>query len=198
MSYFIKLVNETILSETNQVCYQDMDSVERLIFYILDVNKTNFDSARPGHVLGEFNGCIPFIGPEYMSHDPFEAACMMKLLLSVYSSENSKLDLVKHRIISFHKYDYILPADAYNLARYIIQSLYRDYLCIFGVHLDTNQIHIHFAISAYDRCKGNRFNVAFEVNEMRNLTDRFIRSLDSRMDNSKNGVERYEKYLFGR
>ena len=40
--------------------------------------------------------------------------------------------------------------------------------------------------------------MAFEVNEMRNLTDRFIRSLNSRMDNSKNGVERYEKYLFGR
>ena len=191
MPYFIKCVNEM-----NHESYKDIDSVEKLIYYILNVNKTNFDSVRPGKALGEFNGCIPFIGPEYMSHDPFEASCMMKLLLGVYSSENNGSDLVKHRIISFHKYDYLLPVDAYNLARYIIQGLYKDYLCIFGVHLDIEEIHIHLAISAYDRLKGNRFDVPFEVNGIRNIIDGFIKSLDYRIDNSMDGVERYERYLF--
>ena len=59
-----------------------------MIYYIYDICKTNYDSVRPGHAIGEFNGCIPFIGPEYMSHDPEEVDFMMRLHLDVYTNKD--------------------------------------------------------------------------------------------------------------
>ena len=190
MSHIIKLINEN-----NNKSYTNLEAVETLINYIYDICNSNFDSARPGHAIGEFNGCIPFIGPEYMSHDPDKVFEQFKLNAMVYGNYD-KRDLVKHRIISFHKYDYILPKDAYNLGVLVSNTIYCNYLSAFGVHLNTENIHIHIVLSAYDIWTGKRFDFPFEYNRLdRIVHDWYNTHLDT-LESVSGLKEQYEKYLF--
>lgn len=190
MSYIIKFVNEY-----NNKEYTNLEAVDNLIYYIYDICKTNYDSVRPGHAIGEFNGCIPFIGPEYMSHDPEEVDFMMRLHLDVYTNKDKSVDLIKHRIVSFHKYDLILPNDALNLAETIIKDIYKDYLSVYAVHLDKKYIHIHLAISTYNIWNGNRFDISKEYKRLDTLVHNWYNNhLDYIDKTCSSGI--YDRYLF--
>lgn len=188
MSY-IKFINED-----NNISYNTVKDVEQLIYYIYGGMKSSEDTIRPGGVIGDFNGCIPFIGPEYMSHDPYAATNLILLNNRLWGHEAE--DLMKHRVISFRDIDYILPKDAYDLAVYLIHELYNDYITVFGVHLDTEMIHIHIGINTVNRWNGNRFSVSFEKKRMRALVSAWKTVHDERIDNDIKLKDKYEKYLF--
>ena len=192
MSYFVKMVNED-----KGIHYNTYSSVERLIYYIYGLTESNYDGVRPGHAIGDFNGCIPFIGPDDMQHDSDEAVNLMLLHLRMYGYKDNDADFIKHRIISFHMYDYILPNDAENLAKYILSSLYKDYLSVFAVHLDTDKIHIHLAINTVGLDGGKKFSVSYEYNSLVNIVKCWYDRHCDYLESSPGLKEKYEKYLFG-
>ena len=67
-----------------------------------------------------------------------------------------------HRIISFRDLDYILPSEAFQLARYIANAYGEKYITAYGVHLDTNHIHIHLMVNSVSWGDGSRFSQSFE------------------------------------
>lgn len=188
MSY-IKFINED-----NNISYNTKTDVEQLIYYIYGGMKSSEDTVRPGGAIGDFNGCIPFIGPEYMSHDPYSATNLILLNNRLWGHETE--DLMKHRVISFRDIDYILPEDAYDLAVYLIHELYNDYITVFAVHLDTEMIHIHIGVNTVNRKNGNRFSVPFEKKRMIALVSAWKTVHDERIDNDIKLKDKYEKYLF--
>ena len=191
MPYYIKFINED-----KQEHYSNFEAVSNIIYYIYGGVKSIYDSIRPGHAIGEFNGCIPFLGPEWMSHDHDQAISLIKLNSRIYGYDNSDIDFIKHRIISFNQDEYLLPKDADSLARFIINSLYREYITVYGVHLDTKQIHIHIGVHTINIYNGNKFSIPFEKNRLMNLIDKWLDEFNKKLDNEINGIQKYERYLF--
>lgn len=191
MQFYVKFINEA-----DGTKYKDINSLYNLVAYIYGGTKSMFDTVRPGRAMGDYNGCIPFLGPEWLSHD-YEAAYNQILLnCQMYGYADKNVDLMKHRVISFNKYEYILPEDADFLAKIIISNLYQDYISVYGVHMNTKQIHIHIGIHTVNIHNGNKFSVSFEKKKMLNIVQQFLDHLNDRIDSEINGHQRYEAYLF--
>ena len=191
MSYLIKYINES-----DKIEYRKFSDVERFVYYIYGDLKSVYDEIRPGHSLGEFNGFMPCIGGEDYCHDPWEAAYQILLNIRMYGYSDGDTDFMKHRIISFNKYDYILPQDAENLAKYLISSIYPDYITLFGVHLNTSQIHIHLGINTINYMNGNKFDVPFEKLRLERLARKWLDNHYENLENDPKLKGQYERYLF--
>lgn len=49
--------------------YATPEDLEKIVHYVYNPLKTTEDVLRPGHGIGDYTGCFPFMGPEYLSHD---------------------------------------------------------------------------------------------------------------------------------
>ena len=63
---------------------------------------------------------------------------------------------VIHFVIAFAQEDYISTTDAFNVG-YEVCSLLPEYQIKFGVHQDTNNLHIHFAMNPTNLINGHKF-----------------------------------------
>lgn len=191
MAFYVKFINEMC-----KIKYNDIGNLYNLVTYIYGGTKSVFDTVRPGRIINDYNGCIPFLGPEWLTHDQETAFEQILLNCQIYGYTDKDVDLMKHRVISFDKYEYILPGDADLLAKIIISNLYHNYISVYGVHMDTKHIHIHIGIHTVNILNGNRFSVSFEKNNMMNIINRFLDQLNCHIDRELNGHQRYEKYIF--
>lgn len=191
MAFYVKFINEEC-----KVKYNDINTLYNLVTYIYGGTKSVFDTVRSGVEIKDYNGCIPFLGPEWLSHDPEVVFDQILLNCQLYGYADKDVDLMKHRVISFDKYEYILPGDVDFLAKMIISNLYNDYVSVYGVHMDTKQIHIHLGIHTVNIHNGNRFCISYEKNNMINIIHRFLDQLNYRIDKELNGHQRYERILF--
>lgn len=152
----IKLVNE----EKN-ISYDTEESVINLLYYIFDICKTSYDKIRPGHMLGDFRGCEHFFGTEAQALDPELVALQMLANNRAYGKWQG--NLMKHRVISFRELDSVMPNEAFDLAAYIAKAYGENYITAYGIHMDTNNIHIHLAIDTISWKDGSRFNISYEL-----------------------------------
>lgn len=186
----IKTVNET-----NTRRYDTEESVYQLLYYIFDICKTSCDDVRVGNVVGDFVGCFPFMGSYEQSTQPENVALQMAVNNNVYGKNTG--NLLKHRIICFDNSDCVLPDEALQLARYIAEAYGENYITAYGVHLNSGNIHIHFAIDTINWRDGSRFSVHHEVKWLYAILNGWTsRRFEDQMRDPrwKNKCERYYGY----
>ena len=78
--------------------------------------------------------------------------------------EQHPASLVMHRVISFEAEEVQDPVMAFMLAREVAAFyFYRGYISFFGVHTDTDNVHIHIAVSAINWRNGSKFFIWNEL-----------------------------------
>ncbi|MDK2965358.1 relaxase/mobilization nuclease domain-containing protein [Lacrimispora sp.] len=184
---YIKLVNED-----NNKFYDTEDSIYNLAAYIFDVCKTTYDERRPGHMFGDYVGCSHFFGSEVQEKDAGLVA--MQMIANNRAYGKCKNNLIMHRIISFRDLDYILPSEAFQLARYIANAYGEKYITAYGVHLDTNHIHIHLMVNSVSWGDGSRFSQSFERKWLWAMVKRWLNRRDEFQIRSPYEVETCMKY----
>ncbi|MCD8000703.1 MAG: relaxase/mobilization nuclease domain-containing protein [Clostridiales bacterium] len=174
---YIKCVNED-----NGISYDTVEDVDNCIRYIFNICKTMYDEKRPGHMLGDFVGCSRFFGTVDQEKDCELVIAQMLANNSAYGKW--KGNLLKHRVISFRRLDNILPNEAYQLAKYIADAYGENYIAAYGVHLDTNNIHIHLAIDTICWRDGSRFDQPFEMKWLYSMTNSWLATRDNGLVNN--------------
>ena len=179
----------------NSKGYNTPEDLQKIIHYAYNPLKTTEDTIRPGHAIGDYTGCYPFMGPEYLTHDEAAVSSYMILNNAIYGKSHG--NLIRHWVISFHKSDYVMPCDAANLGNFLIHVLGQNYISAFGVHMDTYYIHIHLIINYINWHDGKRYDVPYEGKWINSMVEGWYQT---HMDNLIKDVEarkRYEAYLYG-
>lgn len=76
--------------------------------------------------------------------------------------------LMRHRVISFGNEEAQNPAMAFWLAKRVSEFYFeRGYISFFGVHTDTDNLHIHIAVSSTNWRDGSDFFICDELSMLR-------------------------------
>ena len=130
--------------------------VERLLRYIADPSATEY----PPHSCQHLVGAMPDIISANQSGAWKRAASLFLHQLELYPKQGS---LMQHRVISFSSEELQDPVMAFCLAK-AVAAFYFDhgYLSFFGVHTDTDNLHIHIAVSNISWKDGSYFFIFSE------------------------------------
>ena len=90
----------------NSKGYNTPEDLQKIIHYAYNPLKTTEDTIRPGHAIGDYTGCYPFMGPEYLTHDEAAVSSYMILNNAIYGKSHG--NLIRHWVISFHKSDCVM------------------------------------------------------------------------------------------
>ena len=127
--------------------YNTPDIVKTLTIYALDPNKT-------GYCCG---------GQGVLIEAPWRC---MEVVKKYYGQNEGKM--IQHFILSFDFTDNISLDEAVDLG-YSVCGLYPDYQFVFGVHINTDNLHIHWVMNPVNLQTGKKFNFNFtESYELRN------------------------------
>ena len=119
--------------------YINSDALKNVVNYIQNDDKTHGDIGAQGTSLS----------------DPSE--CMYRVRNYFCQTEGKG---VQHFILSFGKRDKTYSLDVMGLG-YAVCALYPEYQVIFGVHHDTDQLHIHWAMNPFNMLTGKKFNFTY-------------------------------------
>ena len=129
--------------------------VRNVTLYVIDTNKT----------FGYYGGQgVLLDNPAYY----------MRLAKKHFCQEDGKM--IQHFILSFDRHDmrHIDENGAFFLG-YAVCGLYPDYQMIFGVHQDTDYLHIHWVMNPVNLRTGKKFNFTFsESYELRAKIANFL------------------------
>lgn len=138
----VKIVNEKYYSST---------SIKNLINYATDYSKTH--------------GLIGAIGT-----NPYDIDKMISQMLAVKNAYGKCEDCrqARHIVVSFDENGSVDPEIAYIIAYDIARFYAGRYQICFGVHLDTDNIHIHFIQNTVSYMDGKLFSGHFrELSQFR-------------------------------
>ena len=131
--------------------------VERLLRYIADPNATEYPPHSCQHLIGAMPDIISANQPGAWKR----AASLFLHQLELYPKQGS---LMQHRVISFSSEESQDPVMAFCLAKAVAAFYFdRGYISFFGVHMDTNNIHIHIAVSNISWKDGSYFFIFSEL-----------------------------------
>ena len=182
-----------LLNEERKLSYDTEDDLRNLIYYIFNICKTSYDGKRPGHMMGDFCGCARFLGtPEQeLRYDLVSD----QMIANNRAYGKRERDLIKHRVISFRDLDLVRPDEAYELARYIANAYGEKYMTAYGVHLDTEVIHIHLAVDTIGWQDGKRFSVSYELKWLQSMVGAWEGSREAMLEeNPKEWGKRLDYY----
>ena len=152
------LVIEDINRKYSGSCpYAFPRDVERLLRYIADPSATEYPPHSCQHLIGATPDIISADQPGAWKR----AARLFFHQLELYPKQGS---LMQHRVISFSSEESQDPVMAFCLAK-AVASFYFDcgYLSFFGVHTDTDNLHIHIAVSNISWKDGSYFFICGEL-----------------------------------
>ena len=115
--------------------YNTAETLRKVLNYVSDNNKTNGYIGAQNMLIGNCFEQITAVNRYFLS---------------------TTQKMVIHFILTFADYEYINPNDAMYIA-YRICSLLPEYQIKFGVHQDTEHLHIHFAMSPTSLIDGHKF-----------------------------------------
>ena len=121
--------------------YKNRDALSNVIHYITNPEKTE-------HYIGAI-GVNPY--------DPQKMVDQMLLVKKVFGKEDGHRN-VRHFIISFDKKDHITPEEAQWIAEDVARFYSSRYQICYGVHLNTDDLHIHFALNTVSFIDGKLFS----------------------------------------
>ena len=152
------LVIEDINRKYSGSCpYAFPQDVKRLLRYIADPSATEYPPHSCQHLIGATPDIISADQPGAWKR----AARLFFHQLELYPKQGS---LMQHRVISFSSEESQDPVMAFCLAK-AVASFYFDcgYLSFFGVHMDTDNLHIHIAVSNISWKDGSYFFICGEL-----------------------------------
>ncbi len=65
---------------------------------------------------------------------------------------------IRHSVLSFDKSEHITPEKANEFAKKIIEFYASDFQIVYGVHANTDDLHIHFAMNQVSYTDGHRYD----------------------------------------
>lgn len=116
--------------------YRDIDLIGIVTNYVINGGKT-------GNLIG---------GQGVFLNSP---AFYMMTVRDYYMKDSGRM--LEHFILSFDVKEEIGPNGAFSIG-YDVCALFPDYQLVFGVHTDTDNLHIHWAMNTVNLRTGNKFN----------------------------------------
>ena len=131
--------------------------VKNLFRYIAEPNATEYPPHSCQHLVGAMPDMISADQPGAWKR----AARLFFHQLELYPKQGS---LMQHRVISFSNEESQDPMMAFCLAKEVASFYFdRGYLSFFGVHMDTDNLHIHIAVSNISWKDGSYFFICSEL-----------------------------------
>lgn len=140
----------TRINEKTKSSYTNSDAVENVINYITRSNKADVESAP--YAIG---------GIGVNLYDPKEMCRQFREVQAIYRKENYGVRLI-HEVVSFYPYE-IYDKNGKNQIEeiaYKFSAIYflSGFQAVYGIHMDTEKPHIHYAINATNFMDGYKFN----------------------------------------
>ena len=133
---------------------QDM---KNLLRYIAELNATEYPPHSCQHLIGATPDIISADQPGAWKR----AAMLFRHQLALYPKQGS---LMQHRVISFSNEESQDPMMAFCLAKAVAAFYFeRGYISFFGVHMDTDNLHFHIAVSSIGWKDGSYFFICNEL-----------------------------------
>ena len=137
--------------------YAFLQDVKNLLCYIAKPDATAYPPLSCQHLIGAMPDIISADQPGAWKR----AARLFFHQLELYPKQGC---LMQHRVISFSSEESQDPVMAFCLAKEVAAFYYeRGYLSFFGVHMDTDNLHIHIAVSNISWKDGSYFFICSEL-----------------------------------
>ena len=137
--------------------YAFPQDVKNLLCYIAKPDATAYPPFSCQHLIGAMPDIISADQPGAWKR----AARLFFHQLELYTKQGC---LMQHRVISFSSEESQDPVMAFCLAKEVAAFYYeRGYLSFFGVHMDTDNLHIHIAVSNISWKDGSYFFICGEL-----------------------------------
>ena len=137
--------------------YAFPQDVKNLLRYIAKPDATAYPPFSCQHLIGAMPDIISADQPGAWKR----AARLFFHQLELYPKQGS---LMQHRVISFSNEESQDPMMAFCLAKAVASFYFeRGYLSFFGVHTDTDNLHIHIAVSNISWKDGSYFFICSEL-----------------------------------
>ena len=137
--------------------YAFPQDVKNLLCYIAKPDATAYPPLSCQHLIGAMPDIISADQPGAWKR----AARLFFHQLELYPKQGC---LMQHRVISFSREESQDPVMAFCLAKEVAAFYYeRGYLSFFGVHMDTDNLHIHIAVSNISWKDGSYFFICSEL-----------------------------------
>ena len=159
-------VIESINQKYTGACpYAFPQDVKNLLHYIAKPNATEYPPQSCRYLVGAIPDIILADQPEAWER----AFHLFNHQLQLFPKQGS---LMQHRVISFSSEELQDPVMAFCLAK-AVAAFYFDhgYLSFFGVHMDTDNLHIHIAVSTTNWRDGSHFFIYDELSLLHNYVD---------------------------
>lgn len=180
------------VNEEKSISYNTENDIRGLIRYMMNPDKTMFDEKRPGHMIGDFAGCSVMWGTREMELDSEHVA--NRMIANNRAHGKTEGNLIKHRVISFHELDYIMPNEANELAAYLAKAYGESYITAYAVHVDTCNIHIHLAVNTIGWLDGKRFSISYESRWLHSIVNNWMASRDINLSYDYKKMNKIEEY----
>lgn len=136
--------------------YGRPQDIKQLLRYIAKLEATEY----PPHSCQHLVGAMPDI---ILSGQPGAWRRAASLFYHQLELFPNRCRLLQHRVISFGEEELSNPVMAFELAKEVASFYFeRGYISFFGVHLDTDNLHIHIAVSTANWRNGNHFFILDE------------------------------------
>ena len=137
--------------------YAFPQDVKNLLCYIAKPDATAYPPFSCQHLIGAMPDIVSADQPGAWKR----AARLFFHQLELYPKQGC---LMQHRVISFSSEESQDPVRAVCLAKEVAAFYYeRGYLSFFGVHMDTDNLHIHIAVSNISWKDGSYFFICSEL-----------------------------------
>ena len=120
--------------------YMSNNALENVVNYVKRYSKTSGNVGAQGVML-------------YTAYE-----CMYKVQKYFCQTDGKK---VQHFILSFDASDDIESVNLMNLG-YAVCALFPEYQLVFGIHNDTDHIHIHWALNPVNMITGSKLSFTFK------------------------------------
>jgi hypothetical protein len=118
--------------------YDDQAARDDVIRYITQKCKT------PSGFIGACGVELPY------------AAQQMQEVSAAFKKDNKVR--IRHFVVSFYYNEYMTPYKANMIASMIAEELGRVYQCVYAVHEDTDQVHVHFVFNPVSFINGYKYS----------------------------------------
>lgn len=164
--FIIKEVNESLYKYKR--VFNGNDDIKNAVMYCFNDEKWGEETACGHDHKVRLAGCSSnFLNFDKRS-SPEEICNIIRYNHQIFN--DTRGNYIKHRVVSFDVYDLMLPEDLACLAQYLC-NWYSSfgYFTTFGVHLNTENPHIHLIIDSVSYLNGNRFRMSYELYRVKDL-----------------------------
>lgn len=176
--------------------YNGEKCISDLVYYVMNPEKVLTEKKRVKVSNSFSSGCSPFPFPLIYENSPEHVAFLMKTNITCFGKKFE--DVLRHRIVSFHASELVLPEDLELLGRNLINFYSRKgFIACYGLHKDTYEYHLHILVNTISYVNGYKMNLYNEYNDVHEIIKNWYKSyMDCKLADPKVSEE-YSSKIFG-